>query len=305
LDSLDFTQLPPEKRNFGVVFQGYALFPHLTVWDNVAYPLKVRGIDKSSSGSRIRDALELIQLSDLAQRYPKQLSGGQQQRVALARALVFEPNLLLLDEPLSALDRALRKDMQRELKDLHERLGTTFIYVTHDQEEALSMSNRIAILRNGMIEQVGTPEELYENPASIFVANFLGKSNFLRVKMIEHNGNSLCYELNGRRFYLEREGIPELHGEISIALRPERLSLYNSEDAAPTNCFPGEVKKITYFGRHYEVIVETAAIGNLMVTTDLKIAQLRSGDRIWVGWSKNSGVPFQERPTEVDDAYGE
>ena len=303
LDGTKITHELPERRNFGVVFQGYALFPHLTVWGNVAYPLRVRGMGRAEAETKIRKVLELIQLSHLADRYPKQLSGGQQQRVALARALVFSPELLLLDEPLSALDRALRKELQRELKDLHERVGTTFIYVTHDQEEALFMSDRIAILRDGRVEQLGTPQELYENPKSIFVANFLGKSNFLSARIVQKNGAVMTYEVGGIEFNLKREHVPELDGEISIALRPERLSLYEGEDAAPANRLLGEIKKVSYFGQLYEVVVETEKAGDLIVTADLGREQPQVGNRVWIGWAEDSGVPFAGRPTETDDAY--
>ncbi len=303
LDGTEITHLPPEKRNFGLVFQGYALFPHLTVWENVFYPLRVRGLSKTDAEPKVRDALELIQLSHLAERYPKQLSGGQQQRVALARALVFSPELLLLDEPLSALDRALRKDLQRELKDLHERVGTTFIYVTHDQEEALSMSDRIAILRDGRIEQLGTPLELYENPATIFVANFLGKSNFLPARVTGGDGSAMTYTVGDSEFQLTRDRVPNLDGEISIALRPERLSLHGATDAAPVNRIPGEITKVSYYGQLYEVIVKTESAGNLMVTANIGDEQPRTGDRVWVGWESDSGMPLAGRPTETDDAY--
>lgn len=303
LDGIRITHLPPERRNFGVVFQGYALFPHMSVWDNVGYPLRVRGMNKTDAEPKIQSALELIQLSHLAKRYPKQLSGGQQQRVALARSLVFSPELLLLDEPLSALDRALRKDLQRELKDLHERVGTTFIYVTHDQEEALSMSDRIAILREGRIEQLGTPQDLYENPKSIFIANFLGKSNFLLARVMRHNGTVLVYEVGGLEFNLERDNLPELSGDISVALRPERLSLYGDEGAAPVNRIPGKIKNVSYFGHLYEVVVATDVAGDIMVTADLGREQPRAGTQVWIGWPESSGVPLAGRPSETDDAY--
>ncbi|MBV8650548.1 MAG: ABC transporter ATP-binding protein, partial [Alphaproteobacteria bacterium] len=173
------THLPPEKRNFGMVFQGYALFPHMSVGENVAFPLKVRGRPRAETNAMVKSALDLVQLGHLKDRLPGQLSGGQQQRVALARALVFDPDILLLDEPLSALDKKLRADLQIELKALHQRVGKTFIYVTHDQDEALSMSDEIVILRHGRIVQQGSPNALYEAPRTHFVADFLGKSNFL------------------------------------------------------------------------------------------------------------------------------
>lgn len=304
LDGMNITHLPPEKRDFGLVFQGYALFPHMTVWENVFYPLRVRGMSRSDAMQKVEDVLELIQLGHLAKRYPKQLSGGQQQRVALARALVFSPELLLLDEPLSALDRALRKDLQRELKDLHERVGTTFIYVTHDQEEALSMSDRIAILRDGRIEQIGTPQELYEKPKTIFVANFLGKSNFLPVSSHEIDSSVVHYKVGQDRFTLFREGlsIPE-GGELSIALRPERLTLYGSQNDGPANCIAGKITKVSYFGQLYEVIVSTESSGDLLVTVDLAQAEPRVGEQVWVGWAIDSGVLLSGRQMESDDAY--
>ena len=303
LDGADITHLPPEKRNFGLVFQGYALFPHLTAWDNVFYPLRVRGMTKAQASDQVQNALELIQLSHLADRYPKQLSGGQQQRVALARALVFSPDLLLLDEPLSALDRALRKDLQRELKELHERVGTTFVYVTHDQEEALSMSDRIAILRDGRIEQLGTPQELYENPSTIFAANFLGQSNFLPAQVVRSNGSETIYTVGRNEFRLNRTDVPALPTDISIVLRPERLALCDDADTAPNNRLPGVITKVSYFGQVYEVVVETDDAGDLMVTADLDGAFPVTGDRVWVGWKDEYGVPLAGRPAETDDAY--
>ena len=304
VDGREITHLPPENRNFGLVFQGYALFPHLTVWENVFYPLRVRGMSKSAAASKVSDVLDLIQLSQLSERYPKQLSGGQQQRVALARALVFSPELLLLDEPLSALDRALRKDLQRELKDLHERVGTTFIYVTHDQEEALSMSDRIAILRDGQIEQLGTPSELYENPASIFVANFLGKSNFIPVQNLRVEGKDVGYQVGQEQFRLSQDGkqLPQAD-ELSLALRPERLALYSNREDAPENCLVGRVEKVTYFGQLYEAIVATESAGDLLVTVDLAHSKPSVGEQVWIGWEVDSGVILAGRPVEADDAY--
>lgn len=181
LDGTSIARRPAEKRNFGMVFQGYALFPHMTVRDNVAYALDVRKRPRAEIDARVDEMLKLVQLENFADRKPAQLSGGQQQRVALARAMSFSPPVLLLDEPLGALDKKLRIEVQEQLKDIHKRVGTTFIYVTHDQEEALSMSDRIVIMRDGRIEQVGTPLDLYERPATRFSASFLGKSNFLHL----------------------------------------------------------------------------------------------------------------------------
>lgn len=293
IDGNDITGFPPERRNFGMVFQGYALFPHMTVAENVGYPLRIRKVQRGEIASRVEDTLRLIQLEHLASRYPEQLSGGQQQRVALARALVFKPELLLLDEPLSALDRALRKDLQRELKDIHDRVGTTFIYVIHDQEEALSMSDRIAILREGKIEQLGRPEELYEEPQTIFVANFLGKSNFLRARMSGRDGDGLIYSVGNQDF--RRDGhkgaVPE--GDFSVALRPERLRLFAADGAECSNRIPGVISKVSYFGQSYEVIVTTELAGDLIVHMPIGSGAIKPGEQAHVGWKKTSGVPLE------------
>jgi putative spermidine/putrescine transport system ATP-binding protein len=194
--------------------------------------------------------------------------------------------------------------LQRELKDLHERVGTTFIYVTHDQEEALSMSDRIAILRDGQIEQLGTPSQLYEKPASIFVANFLGKSNFVPVHDLDVQGADVRYTVGQDQFRLSRGDAPlPQTGELSLALRPERLTLYRNREDAPENYLAGKVVKVTYFGQLYEAIVSTQSAGDLLVTVDLAHSEPRIGDRVWVGWAIDSGVILAGRPVDADDAY--
>lgn len=211
IDGQDITNLKPHKRGLGVVFQQYALFPHMTVLQNVAYPLKQRGLPRNEIEKKVRQALTLVQLGDFAERFPKQLSGGQQQRVALARAVVYEPRALLLDEPLGALDKKLRDQLQKEIARMHRELGMTFVFVTHDQEEALTLSDRIAVFNNGRIAQVGTPTELYRNPNSLFVATFLGESNLfdgadketkimVRPECVElMPGNLVCPDDHGSR----------------------------------------------------------------------------------------------------------
>ena len=226
LDGASISNVPAEKRNFGMVFQGYALFPHMTVRDNVGYALSVRKRPADEIRNRVDEMLELVQLQEFADRKPGQLSGGQQQRVALARALCFAPPVLLLDEPLGALDKKLRVEVQEQLKDIHRRVGTTFIYVTHDQEEALSMSDRIVIMRDGAIEQVGTPKELYERPINQFTASFLGKSNF--------------FHQNGKVF----------------ALRPEKIDLMPGNENTEAR-MRGAIRSITYFGSMQRIIVDT------------------------------------------------
>jgi putative spermidine/putrescine transport system ATP-binding protein len=198
----------------------YALFPHLSVAENIAFPLRVRKVARSELQKRVKEALELVQLGPLANRMPKQLSGGQQQRVALARALVFRPSLLLLDEPLSALDKNLRVSMQEELKNLHERLGLTFVYVTHDQQEALSLSDEVAILHRGRLMQVGTPTDLYERPQSRFVAGFLGRSNFWTGVVEEQDSTGFTYRI-GNQVFQQSGAAPG--NTVTIALRPEKL----------------------------------------------------------------------------------
>ena len=199
LDGAPITHLPPEKRNFGMVFQGYALFPHLSVADNVAFPLQIRRVGRAEVAARVKAALDLVQLAPLAGRMPRQLSGGQQQRVALARALVFRPSLLLLDEPLSALDKTLRLSMQEELRDLHGRVGLSFVFVTHDQGEALALSDEVAILRGGRLVQAGSPADLYERPANRFVAGFLGRSNFWSGRVAAQDAAGFTYMAGGHR----------------------------------------------------------------------------------------------------------
>ncbi len=217
---------PPEKRNFGMVFQGYALFPHMTVRRNIAYPLEIRHKPRAEIDARVGEMLDLVQLNGFAERYPHQLSGGQQQRVALARALSFSPRVLLLDEPLGALDRKLRADVQEQLKDIHNRVGTTFIYVTHDQEEALTMSDRIVIMNRGKVVQIGNPVALYERPSTAFAASFLGKSNFIH--------------RNGRTF----------------ALRPEKIEAFPAGTGHGENKVSGTLRGITYMGATLKLMVD-------------------------------------------------
>lgn len=252
LDGADITGLPPEKRAFGMVFQGYALFPHMTVAENVAFPLRVRGMGRAERDAKVRAALDLVQLAGFAERRPAQLSGGQQQRVALARALVFDPALLLLDEPLSALDKKLRAELQEELRALHRRVGCTFINVTHDQEEALSLSDEVAILNHGRIIQKGAPSELYERPATRFVADFLGKSNFLRGVVREVGPEHIAIQCGPLR--LRHFGRAALGSEVLLSLRPEKIALAQEGD----NALDGTVLSAAYLGAGHAVVLETA-----------------------------------------------
>ena len=294
LDGKVITGLPAEKRNFGMVFQGYALFPNMTVGQNVAFPLKVRGLDASETERRVASALELVQMDHLAARMPNEISGGQQQRVALARALVFEPDLMLLDEPLSALDRKLRAELQWELKSLHERVGMTFIYVTHDQDEALSMSDEIVILRDGKIVQQGTPHDLYDRPASRFVANFLGGSNFLSGKFEKGDAKGFRYRAGGKPFVQagKANGL-KADQDVLIALSPEKIVLFEKAPKGEKNLVEGKISSFNYYGNSFHFQVETAPLGRVEVKTPAWRCTVEPvvGDRVWLAWSPEASIP--------------
>ncbi|MBU0723932.1 MAG: ABC transporter ATP-binding protein [Alphaproteobacteria bacterium] len=293
LDDRPITNLPPDKRNFGMVFQGYALFPHMSVEDNIWFPLRVRGVSRAEAAKSVTASLELVQMAHLAKRLPTQLSGGQQQRVALARALVFQPDLLLLDEPLSALDKKLRADLQWELKSLHARLGTTFIYVTHDQEEALSMSDDIIILRDGKIEQMGAPGELYERPVTRFVADFLGKSNFIRGQSTGADGNS--FRVAVQDIALQQAGRVAANEAVLIALRPEKISVSRTRPSLP-NAIEGRIAAFNYYGSSYHLQVETGGLGDLIVTVPAWKCEIDPaiGNSIWLGWEPDASVVVRD-----------
>jgi putative spermidine/putrescine transport system ATP-binding protein len=295
LDGRDITDLPPEKRNFGMVFQGYALFPHLTVAENVAFPLRVRHMPKPEQASRVAAALDLVQLTRFAERRPSQLSGGQQQRVALARALVFDPALLLLDEPLSALDKKLRAELQDELKALHRRVGRTFINVTHDQEEALSLSDRIAILNHGRLVQQGSPASLYEAPRTRFVADFLGKSNFLGGAAEGGAEEGFSLRAGGTLLRVAAAARPAAGTRVLLSLRPEKVSLLAAGEGAD-NVVPGTVESWSYLGSGFALVVRTADLGPLRVNLPAWNAPFAPAEGLPVrlGWSARAAVPVEE-----------
>jgi putative spermidine/putrescine transport system ATP-binding protein len=297
LDGRDITALPPEKRDFGMVFQGYALFPHMTVAENVAFPLRVRKIGRAERDAMVRAALDLVQLAQFAERLPRQLSGGQQQRVALARALVFNPNLLLLDEPLSALDKKLRAELQEELKALHRRVGRTFVNVTHDQEEALSLSDRVAILNYGRLIQEGAPAALYEKPRTRFVADFLGKSNFLHGTVREVSPEGIAVQAGATRLVQRLEdGLHPAPGTPALlSLRPEKIAVL-AEDEAADNAVAGTVAGWSYLGAGYSLQVETPDLGLLRVALPTWRAPIapREGLALRLGWAADAAVPVLE-----------
>jgi spermidine/putrescine transport system ATP-binding protein len=264
LDGKDMVRTPPHRRNVNTVFQSYALFPHLSVADNVGFGLRFKDVSKAEAARRVADALALVQLEGLDRRRPSQLSGGQQQRVALARALVLNPAVLLLDEPLGALDAKLRKRLQLELKALQEEVGITFVYVTHDQEEALTMSDRIAVMHDGRVEQVGTPKVIYEQPATAYVADFLGVSNLMSAQA-EGGEDGRCrlrlgdFELHGA------VGDTSARGAVKLAIRPERVRVEPRSDSGP-NRLPAVVQRTVYVGSSTQLIVQLPHGDSLQAT---------------------------------------
>lgn len=254
---VDVSLVPPHRRELGMVFQNYALFPHMTVANNVAYPLKLRKISRDDIARRVRHALDLVRLGDLGDRQINQLSGGQRQRVALARAIVFEPRILLMDEPLSALDKKLREQMQIEVRNLHQRLGMTTVYVTHDQREALTMSDRVAVIDRGRLRQVGSPREIYDRPSDRFIADFIGESHFLPVTI--RDGKAFVRD----RPVLTATPIRPGHREQFLILRPEKLRLAETGGTFPAdhgeaNIFEGTVQQVVYQGESLLLYVTLA-----------------------------------------------
>lgn len=285
--SLD--DVPAYKRNIGMVFQNYALFPHMTVAENLAFPLKVRGMGKDEIKKRVENGLAMVQLNQFGNRFPSQLSGGQQQRVALARALVFEPQVVLMDEPLGALDKQLREHMQYEIKRLHNKLGITVVYVTHDQGEALTMSDRVAVFNDGVIQQIDSPEELYERPVTAFVANFIGENNRTHGRITEV-GNEYGTVLldNGTQM----QGVlanPSLKAGdmVSVSIRPERVVIDPPAGSTEQNG-QGEILEFVYFGDHVRLRLNLYDNPNFVVKQPIAMLgqTLKVGKRINVGWKR-------------------
>jgi len=288
LDGTDMAATPPHRRKVNTVFQSYALFPHLDVFDNVAFGLRRAHVKKDEVRTRVHRVLEAVQLDGYDKRKPSQLSGGQQQRVALARALVLEPAVLLLDEPLGALDAKLRKALQLELKSIQERFGITFVYVTHDQEEALTMSDRIAVMARGRVEQIATPERMYEEPETVFVADFLGVSNLMRVTAEGLDGGACRTKLGD---FSLRAGCGEIEqrGETFVVIRPERVSVEPFE-ASGENRVPGMIERVVYHGASDQLVVRLA--------TGDSVQALLVNDGSEREWSQ--GTPVQVHlPTEA------
>ncbi|MYA34490.1 MAG: ABC transporter ATP-binding protein [Gemmatimonadales bacterium] len=280
--------LPPRKRGIGMVFQNYALFPHMTVGANLAFPLEVRGIAEARRRERVERALDLVRLGGLEDRRPGQLSGGQQQRVAIARALVFEPELVLMDEPLGALDRSLREEMQYEIRSIHQRLGVTVVYVTHDQQEAMVMSDRIAVLNGGRIEQIAGAEGLYEEPERAFVARFIGENNRLhgRVTLVK---DDLCeVDVGGERIRAFRIAPCGVGDTVTLSIRPERIAI-KPDEGLYHNVVEAAIEDMTFLGDHLRVRL-TACGGRDVVAKIPNIVghgAMMVGDAVRIGWTVN------------------
>jgi spermidine/putrescine transport system ATP-binding protein len=264
LDDVDVSAVPPHKRNVNTVFQSYALFPFLTVYDNVAFGLRNKRLAKAELDAQVYSALELVHLRQFEKRRPGQLSGGQQQRVALARALVLQPSVLLLDEPLGALDAKLRRSLKVELKALQEQVGITFLYVTHDQEEALTMSDRLAVMRDGQIVQLGRPTEVYEEPADTYVADFLGVSNLMDVDVISRGPGSQCDIRLGEVVLTASHGGQDAPDRAHAVIRPERVRIEEFGSAGP-NRVPAMVERLVYLGSSTQVYLRLAAGSDIQV----------------------------------------
>ena len=279
-------ELPPRRRGIGMVFQNYALFPHMTVGANLAFPLEVRGVDAEERRDRVRRALELVRLEGLEGRRPGQLSGGQQQRVAIARALVFEPRLVLMDEPLGALDRRLREELQYEIRRLHQDLDVTMLYVTHDQQEAMVMSDRVAVFRAGRIEQIASPEALYEEPERSFVARFIGENNRLRGEVTAVR-DGLCHVAVAGEAVQALPIAPCRPGDATtLSIRPERVSIA-PRSGLYTNEYEARVEDVTFLGDHLRVRVTACGSSDFIVKIPNVVGHgaVLVGDRIRIGWT--------------------
>jgi putative spermidine/putrescine transport system ATP-binding protein len=291
--------LPPEKRNTGMVFQNYALFPHMNVTDNVGFGLRMRGIPVPERAERVVRALEMVQMGGYGERMPSQLSGGQQQRIALARALVIEPSMLLLDEPFGALDRQLRENMQVELRQLQQRLGITTVFVTHDQDEALSMSDRLAVMNQGVIEQIGAPSHIYEWPATEFVAGFIGKSNVFPATVAGREGEMLVLDTPAGHVKAMAPVQTEIAtgSDVRLMIRPEKLRVWDEHAPPMDNLIDATVRQVVYHGAVTQLHVEPYEGANFLIDEANRVSQphdIAVDSGVKIGWNATESRLFHE-----------
>ncbi len=287
LDGQPINRVPPHKRGIGMVFQNYALFPHMTVGENLAFPLEVRGMGKSDREAKVKRALDMVQLGDFANRRPGQLSGGQAQRVAVARALVFDPEVVLMDEPLGALDKNLREQMQYEIKHIHENLEVTVLYVTHDQSEALTMSNRVAVFDDGVVQQLAPPDELYEQPNNAFVADFIGDNNRILGTVLSANGETCTVKADDDFVITAKQVNVAGEGQrATLSLRPERVEV-NPEPGKYENTYDAKALELIYLGDHIRTRMAVGGHDDFIVKIPNSAvhAKLAEGDTLSIGWS--------------------
>jgi len=282
------SKIPPYDRQIGMVFQNYALFPHMTVQENLSFPLEVRKLAKSDIKEKVSKALDMVELGDFGSRFPAQLSGGQQQRVALARALVFEPQLVLMDEPLGALDKNLREQMQYEIKHIHDRIGITVVYVTHDQSEALTMSNRIAVFNDGVVQQLSTPDVLYEKPENSFVAKFIGENNTLNGTVKEINENICTVDLDNNHGSVKalKVNVSDIGDKTQLSIRPERVTIDNSN--SDQNNFKGKILELIYLGDHIRARLDVCGNNEFIVKVPNEGSfSHKEGDILNLSWNSD------------------
>jgi spermidine/putrescine ABC transporter ATP-binding subunit len=294
IQGVDVTATPPYRRDTGMVFQHYALFPHMTVRENVGFGLRMRGVDRSEAETRVREALALVSLSGLEGRYPRQLSGGQQQRVALARALVIRPQLLLLDEPLSSLDAKLRQEMRLEVRAIQRRVGITALFVTHDQEEALSLADRVAVINQGRVEQVGTPVEVYERPRTAFVAGFIGQSNFFRGEIADAaagGGRGVLRGEDGRLFHASNPLHLAARSPALLAVKDQRVRLRSAQSPAALNSLAATVESVAYLGTAVQYVCRAGERSVVaLVGNDGHQSLLPAQTQVWIEWDPDDAV---------------
>jgi len=299
----DVTETKPHERPVNTVFQSYALFPHMTILENVAFGLRQRKIEDPLG--KAKQALNMVQLSHLAERKPQQLSGGQQQRVALARALVNRPSLLLLDEPLGALDLKLRREMQTELKAIQMEVGLTFLHVTHDQEEAMDMADTVAVMNLGRIEQMGAPEALYDRPKTVFVSKFLGQSNILVGEVSSSSANSISIDVSGNKISVPKDRAEKHTGKIAIGFRPEKATFHTKKPSSNSSnnlIGPGEIIDIRFTGVSNQYLIDVPNIGEIIVFAQ-NMGQspvIELGEQVWISWSVEHSFGLADLPNGVE-----